>query len=1202
MDRVPRTSWVLWAVALFGVYLYISKQPVTPTHPVTKSGSQGGLGWPALSAVGPALWHVLGLLVLLALLWAGAVMASRLWMRQRRARAMRVDEIVLGPDDTAAPFEVMSALDAIHGQLLTRYTASAVGQVSWTFEVVRDGDGGIHFLLGAPYDWLTAIEDVWRSKYTNIRFEPWADERRPWGVAQQIALTKHWRHATETVKDYQNSVVETLVQALDRADGAVHLQYVLTPVPAGPLHAELRSHIRSMEYQARSQQQADPASPGVGFADSQAVKDALQLYGKAVYRTEIRLGTDHWNTGQRVFGALQEANGENRFRAATVILNKGLWTRWFWDRLPSLGIFQSVLMFSFPLATLIHLPSARLRVNSLRRTLVRRGPAPRAITRDPALAILRDETGPVGIMEADRKFNTLLVGSQGAGKTTDLLNTVWVDAHYRVAGEWAKAVIVLDIGKDTAKRSLGMVPKDRDVIWFDPGDAACPWSINPLLASGDDAVLADNVLAGLTEVFGEEAIRFRSREFLGNAIMAIRDVHGDDADFTHVYRLLTDDSYRQDIIDRVQDEHQQRYWQGVFTQTMANNPRFLEEGLAAPRNKLDEVLRNPHIRATLETGHGRQLLDFREVIARRQIVLCNLDKARLGDAGARLMGVLMLTMLWQALEAQNVVEERNRTPVSLIIDEAQNFLAEGFLSMLAEGRAYGAQTTLAVRFLGEIESEKVIQGLQALAQNLIVHQFELLDEAEVFMKRFMRVYANMVQVTAESQDAINFGADDFMRLPKYYAVCRFMAHGQAQPAFLGQTLPWEDRYDAEAAALHRSPPGDLLPSVTPSVSVKPPKGRAHLQVVPPPPPADEADLPVPAAVPPAPRPEPAPDGLSNVVELLLGPEAAHRLLDSAQDGVTGLFERKIWDRAIEQATGEGYTVIFADLDGLKQVNDTQGHKAGDDLLWRAGQVLKRSLRDGDIGAKYGGDELVALLRGMTPENFPPFWQRLQSAFEAEHIGISMGAAMQHAGEPLADTVKRADAAMYVVKERHRDERRKQEAATGPRPSAPAVAVSPVSDGREPPRNVPASKAAAPPPSVEPAHEGPEQWAADDPRAVFCERYEMDPKRLVREASRMGVTDRELHGATRWALNNRIDQNGAWPRLRRVLEMKVEDRQILPMAQRLNSSLNEVRNALVALDAKIEDAVAFLDAHPQLTTLAEFKAAWAGSPTRQSSRR
>jgi hypothetical protein len=256
-------------------------------------------------------------------------------------------------------------------------------------------------------------------------------------------------------------------------------------------------------------------------------------------------------------------------------------------------------------------------------------------------------------------------------------------------------------------------------------------------------------------------------------------------------------------------------------------------------------------------------------------------------------------------------------------------------------------------------------------------------------------------------------------------------------------------------------------------------------------------------------------------------------------------------------------------------------------------VFKRALRDGDIAAKYGGDELVALLHGMTPENFPPFWQRLQSAFDSERIAISLGAAMQHAGEPLIDVVKRADAAMYVVKERHRAARQPQQGAAAPPPAATVLTPPPKAGSS--PRMPSAAKAL-------PASEGPDQWTANDPRAVFCARYEMDPRRLVREANRVGVTDRELYEATRWALNNRLDQEGAWPRLRRVLEMKVEDRKILPVAQRLDSSLKETRNALMALDVQPEAAAAFLEQRRDLTSLDEFKQAWSATHSRQSSQR
>lgn len=134
---------------------------------------------PVRSRSCPGLVHTL-LSILEFLLWALALglvlmalsIALRILMRRRRMDAMRVEEIILGPDDTATPYEVMSALDAIHGQLLTRYAGSSMGQNPWSFEIVRDQDRGIHFLLAAPYQWLTAIEDIWRSKYTNIRLRP----------------------------------------------------------------------------------------------------------------------------------------------------------------------------------------------------------------------------------------------------------------------------------------------------------------------------------------------------------------------------------------------------------------------------------------------------------------------------------------------------------------------------------------------------------------------------------------------------------------------------------------------------------------------------------------------------------------------------------------------------------------------------------------------------------------------------------------------------------------------------------------------------------------------------------------------------------------------------------------------------------------------------------------------------------------------
>lgn len=795
MDHVPRTSGLLWLLAAFGIYLYIDKTYRAPQaagtaktpviHPVMTLGGNFAAWW-------PLLLHLLGALLFLAIVVLLALLGVRLWTRRRRYAAMELDEIILGPDDTAQPAEVMAALDAIHGQLLTRYGSAALGQVAWTFEILRDLEGGIHFVLGAPHGWLAAIEDIWRSKYTNIRFQPYGYIPRSWPVAQQIGLTQPWTVPTATVTTYTNSVMETVVQALDRAEGEVHLQFLMMPVPAGAYHAALRQHVRRTESDTRQAQ---------GFAliaDTQPMRSAFELYGKSPFQVEIRLAADDWQTMQRVYGALAEANGENRLKAATVVMGKRWWTHWLDQRVPSLWLFRPIILFSYPLATLIHLPSARLRINSLNRQLVRRGPAPRTISRNPALALLRDESGLVGLLEADRKYNILLVGSQGAGKSTDLLNIVKVDARQ------PKTLVLIDIGKDTAKRALGMIPTDRTVLWVDPSDPDCPWAINPLGPTVSEDAIANDVLEDLTQVFGDDAIRARSREFLGNAVLAIRDVFGAQGDLLHVYKMLTDEDFRTRCIQQLQDDYQRQYWRVTFARMVEGNPRFLEESLSAPRNKLDEVLRNQAVRAFFTAGPERQMIDFTRVIAERQVLIVNLDKSKLGKAGARLLGVMMVTMLWQALQGQTDLPEADRVPVSLILDEAQNFISEGFLDILAEGRGYGAQTTVAVRFLQEITSERAILGLQSLAQNLMVHQFEQLEEAKIFMQRFMRVWANMVTTADESQDAINFGADDFMRLPKYYAVCRWMVNGTPQPAFLAQTIPWEDAYSAEADQYHRA--------------------------------------------------------------------------------------------------------------------------------------------------------------------------------------------------------------------------------------------------------------------------------------------------------------------------------------------------------------------------------------------------------------
>ena len=172
------SAWELWALALLGIWLQFfrgKKAAPTTTKPTPTGHSIGieglHLGSSLWSGVATVL-HVVGILLALGALVALAALGFRLFMRRRRLEAMVAEEIILGPDDVANPTEVVSALDGIHSSLLTRYGGAAMGQVSWTFEVIRDADGQVHFVMAAPHGWLGRIEDTWRGVYTNLRFQP----------------------------------------------------------------------------------------------------------------------------------------------------------------------------------------------------------------------------------------------------------------------------------------------------------------------------------------------------------------------------------------------------------------------------------------------------------------------------------------------------------------------------------------------------------------------------------------------------------------------------------------------------------------------------------------------------------------------------------------------------------------------------------------------------------------------------------------------------------------------------------------------------------------------------------------------------------------------------------------------------------------------------------------------------------------------
>ena len=136
------------------------------------------------------------------------------------------------------------------------------------------------------------------------------------------------------------------------------------------------------------------------------------------------------------------------------------------------------------------------------------------------------------------------------------------------------------------------------------------------------------------------------------------------------------------------------------------------------------------------------------------------------------------------------------------------------------------------------------------------------------------------------------------------------------------------------------------------------------------------------------------------------------------DMLTGLRNRRAWEeelgRELSKAarTGHPLSVVLLDVNGLKIVNDTHGHQAGDRLLKEVAAAWSGSLRMGDFLARLGGDEFGLLLTACPPEGAERALQRLK---DATTISFSAGCATWDRGEGAENLCHRADLALYEQK-------------------------------------------------------------------------------------------------------------------------------------------------------------------------------------------
>ncbi|WP_408895349.1 GGDEF domain-containing protein [Paenibacillus taichungensis] len=135
------------------------------------------------------------------------------------------------------------------------------------------------------------------------------------------------------------------------------------------------------------------------------------------------------------------------------------------------------------------------------------------------------------------------------------------------------------------------------------------------------------------------------------------------------------------------------------------------------------------------------------------------------------------------------------------------------------------------------------------------------------------------------------------------------------------------------------------------------------------------------------------------------------------DSLTGLFNRRYFTKYINGCVDRSIpvNVIFCDIDNFKNLNDTKGHKVGDEVLKQVATIFREEVEGIGVAGRYGGEEMVLLIQSLDVD-MEELTERMRSRIEKETITTaSIGYRLYDPSVPADLLIKQADEAMYEAK-------------------------------------------------------------------------------------------------------------------------------------------------------------------------------------------
>ncbi|MCB1474840.1 MAG: hypothetical protein H6883_02640 [Rhodobiaceae bacterium] len=369
----------------------------------------------------------------------------------------------------------------------------------------------------------------------------------------------------------------------------------------------------------------------------------------------------------------------------------------------------------------------------------------------------REPKKQFGIKQADRLFHHYIIGQTGTGKSTLMLNMAMQDL------EQGRGFCLIDPHGDLA-RSLARTAGDRCLYW-DAADPACPYGYNPLsyVAASYRPLVASGLIDTLKKQWAD-AWGARMEHLLRYCLLALLEQPF--SSLQDIMPMFLDKDFRRGVLSSVKDPMVRQFWTSEFPKM---NYKTAVDGVAPIANKLGAFLAHPVVRKAV--CEPEQPLRFRRIMDDGKSLIVNLAKGRLGADISNILGGLVVSSIAHAAYSRQDIQENERRPYILYVDEFQSFTSAVFAEMLSELRKHRLGLVLAHQFTSQLDTD-VFEAVVGNVGTLSAFRLGATDAA----------------VLAKQFGADIPGVRDLLDLPNHGMYLRLMIDEQRSMPFLARSM------------------------------------------------------------------------------------------------------------------------------------------------------------------------------------------------------------------------------------------------------------------------------------------------------------------------------------------------------------------------------------------------------------------------------